>query len=139
MGQLELLTPAAIDRQFPQEARRRALVGDFYYRPLGGESLADVALRLRSFLRDADPAERLLLVAHDAVVLMLCYITESLLEEELLRMPPAANASVTRWAASSGALRLVAYGEVSHLHGAVEGPRRAELAATVVERSLAHE
>jgi len=126
MGQLELLTAAVIGRRFPQEARRRADAGDFYYRPPGGESLADVALRLRSFLRDVDLAGRSLVVAHDGVVLMLRYITESLTEEELLRVPPAANASVTRWAVTSGSLRLVVYGDVSHLDGAGGPPLPAE-------------
>ena len=118
MGELELLTPAVIGRRFPREARRRADVGDFYYRPPGGESLVDVALRLRGFLRDVDLAGRSLVVAHDAVVLMLRYLTEALSEDELLRVPPVANASVTRWAVSSGSLRLVTYSEVSHLVGA---------------------
>jgi broad specificity phosphatase PhoE len=136
MGQLELLTPAAIGRRFPQEARRRADVGDFYYRPPGGESLVDVALRLRSFLRDVDPAGRPMLVVHDAVVLMLRYITESLSEGELLRVPPAANASVTEWTVSSGSLRLVAYSDVSHLNGAAEPARPADHAGTAVEWSL---
>lgn len=117
MGQFELLNPVAISRRFPQESKRRADVGEFYYRPPGGESLADVALRLRSLLRDLDLTRRQLVVAHDAVVLMLRYITESLPEDELLRVPPVANASVTRWAVSKGSLRLVVYNDVSHLGG----------------------
>lgn len=139
MGQLELLTLAAIGRRFPQEAQRRAQVGDFNYRPPGGESLTDVALRLRSFLRDADLTERSLLVVHDAVVLMLCYITESLPEDELLRVPPAANASVTQWAVSAGSLRLVAYSDVGHLDGAAEPQRPVKIAGTAVDGSLACE
>jgi 2,3-bisphosphoglycerate-dependent phosphoglycerate mutase len=55
-----------VSSRFPQEARRRADVGEFYYRPPGGESLADVALRLRSLLRDIDLARWPLVVAHDA-------------------------------------------------------------------------
>jgi len=35
-----------------QEAARRARLGKLYYRPPGGESWADVALRLRSFLSE---------------------------------------------------------------------------------------
>jgi 2,3-bisphosphoglycerate-dependent phosphoglycerate mutase len=139
MGQLELLTRAVIGRRFPQEARRRADVGDFYYRPPGGESLVDVALRLRSFLRDADLSERPLLVVHDAVVLMLRYITESLSEDELLRVPPVANASVTQWAVSSGSLRLVVYSDVSHLDGAAGPLRPADRTGTAAEWSLACE
>lgn len=116
MGQLELLTPAMIRHRHPEEGRRRADVGDFYYRPLGGESLADVALRLRSFLRDLDRTRRTLLIGHDAVVLLLRYLTESASEEDLLQVPPVANASVSRWTMAPGrTLRLVAYNEIGHL------------------------
>lgn len=118
MGQFELLTPVTIRRRFPEEAQRRVEVGELYYRPPGGESLADVALRLRSFLRDVHLTHRTLVIAHDAVVLMLRYITESLSEEELQSVQPVANASVTRWSASTGVMRLVAYNEVHHLHSA---------------------
>jgi 2,3-bisphosphoglycerate-dependent phosphoglycerate mutase len=139
MGRLELLTPAAIGRRFPQEAGRRTAAGHFFYRPPGGESLADVARRLRSFLRDADPVERSLLVVHDVVVLMLCYLTESLPQAELPRVPQAANASVTSWEVISGSLRLVAYSDVSHLDRAAEPPRRSRQPANAVPRSPAYE
>lgn len=110
MGQLELMTPRAIDREFPSEAQRRKRVGDFYYRPPCGESLADVALRLRGLLRDIHPGERSLVVCHDAVVLMLRYLTESVAEPELGLIAPVANASVSRWRWSrSGQLRLTHY------------------------------
>ena len=38
--------------RFPLEAERRRWLGKFYHRPPGGESWADVALRLRVFLAD---------------------------------------------------------------------------------------
>jgi broad specificity phosphatase PhoE len=117
MGVLELLTPGSIRREHPEEARRRATVGELYYRPPGGESMADVALRLRSFLRDM-PTGRVLLVAHDAVVLMLRYLTEALTETNLLRIPPVANASVTQWVATNGTWRLDRYNDVGHLDAA---------------------
>lgn len=115
MGHFELLAPSTIRRRFPDEARRRTELGEFYYRPPGGESLADVALRLRSFLRDLDLTRRTLIVTHDAVVLMLRYITESLTEDEILRVAPVANASMTSWTVSKGVLRLDAYNDISHL------------------------
>jgi len=45
-GILEFLTRRAIITSYPAEAERRGRLGDFYYRPPGGESWADVALRL---------------------------------------------------------------------------------------------
>ncbi|WP_412543227.1 histidine phosphatase family protein [Longispora sp. K20-0274] len=123
MGQLELLNAVTIARRFPEEARRRERLGDFYHRPLGGESLADVALRLRSFLADldrAEPGRRVLLVTHDAVVLMLRYLTEGLDEaelRELMRAGTVRNAAVNRWEATTGRLRLVEFGRSDHLDG----------------------
>jgi broad specificity phosphatase PhoE len=52
LGVLDLLTREDVARRFPLEARRRQWWGKFYHRPPGGESWADVALRLRSFLAD---------------------------------------------------------------------------------------
>ena len=53
LGILDLLTSHGVARLHPEEAERRRHLGKFYHRPPGGESWADVALRLRSFLRDA--------------------------------------------------------------------------------------
>jgi probable phosphoglycerate mutase len=101
MGVLELLTARAVREHHPGEHARRAVLGELYYRPPGGESLADVALRLRSLL--AEPlAGSVLLVAHDAVVQMLRYV----LDGEL--MPdPVANASMSRWRRDRAGLRLI--------------------------------
>ena len=44
------MTRSGIREQYPEEAQRRDLLGKFYYRPPGGESWADVALRVRSLL-----------------------------------------------------------------------------------------
>src|SRR5918993_1533826 len=51
LGILDLLTRQGVARLHPGEAERRRHLGKFYHRPPGGESWADVALRLRSFLR----------------------------------------------------------------------------------------
>jgi 2,3-bisphosphoglycerate-dependent phosphoglycerate mutase len=115
-GVLELLSRRAVQERFPDEDRRRARVGELYYRPPGGESLVDVALRLRTLLRDLELAEsgrRVLLVAHDAVVLMLRYLIEELTEDGLGAVTadgPVANASVTRWV-RDGRLRLATYNQ----------------------------
>ena len=49
-GAFDGMTGAGIREQYPDEAKRRDLLGKFYYRPPGGESWADVALRIRSLL-----------------------------------------------------------------------------------------
>jgi probable phosphoglycerate mutase len=114
-GDLELLTRAAIDDRFPAEAARRATAGEFAYRPPGGESMMDVAGRLREFFADASGRfadRRVLVVAHDAVVLMLRHVIEGLSIRDLQRVVaagPVRNSSVTRWVREAGALRLAEY------------------------------
>lgn len=110
MGILELMHPSVIAAEFPREAARRKKLGEFYYRPPGGESLADVAARLRSFLRDFDQGRRTLVMCHDAVVLMLRFVTEDVSESDLARIPLVANASASIWRESKGGqLRLAKY------------------------------
>ena len=121
MGVLELLTPAAIADRFPREAQERRRVGDLVYRPPGGESLLDVASRLRGFLRDlteANDGNRVVVVAHDATALMLRGITEDLTEqdiEKIMAREPVANASLNRWERRGGRLPLVDYNRTDHL------------------------
>jgi len=122
LGVLEMLTATAVRRRHPEEHARRKRLGELYYRPAGGESWADVALRLRSLLRDLvaeEPGRRVLLVGHDAVVILLRYVLEGLDESAL---PPdgspdrPANASLTRWTRGpDGTLRLEAYNLTDHL------------------------
>lgn len=123
MGELELLTSAAVAARFPEEAARRAGTDEFHYRPPGGESLLDVATRLGSLLGDVrreHAGARVLLVAHDSVVLMLRHLVEGLSLEELdrvVRAGPVLNASVTRWAVVAGRPVLAEYNTVTHLPG----------------------
>ncbi|MFC1406675.1 MULTISPECIES: histidine phosphatase family protein [Streptacidiphilus] len=122
LGILEMVTKAAIELHHPEEAARRRRLGELRWRPPGGESLADVALRLRSLLRDlyeTEASRRVLLVAHDAVVVMLRHILDDLDEEAYLaleREGAVGNASITRWSrTSSGQLKLDCYNTVAHL------------------------
>src|SRR6266545_3502454 len=109
--------------RLPQEAERRRRLGKFYYRPPGGESWADVALRLRSLLgvlrRDHED-QRVLLFGHEAIVHLLRYLIEGLTEEELMvitRSDVIANGSIGTWRrGADGALSLVAFNSVEHLH-----------------------
>jgi broad specificity phosphatase PhoE len=121
-GAFDGMTRTGIRAEFPEEARRRDLLGKFYYRPPGGESWADVALRVRSLLQTAElhhAGERLLVVSHQAVILVFRYVLEELTERELLdvdRREPIANVSVTRYeAGEDGELRLVEANAVGHL------------------------
>ncbi len=121
LGVLDRLTRAGVAARHPGEAERRRLLGKMYHRPPGGESWADVALRLRSVLRDLAEREdgrRVLVVAHDAVVMLLRYVLEAMDEDALMavvRERSIRNASVTRLERVDGAWLLTAFDEVGHL------------------------
>ena len=81
---------------------------------------ADVALRLRSFLRDAldGPEERALLVAHDAVVMLVLYVLLPMGETELLDFATdhtVLNASVTHLTRAEDGWKLATFSDVAHL------------------------
>jgi broad specificity phosphatase PhoE len=119
-GVLYALTWRGIAARFPEEAARKRRTGKFYYRPPGGESWADVALRLRGALSDIErdhPDGRVLVFAHDAVVVLTRYIVERLTEREVLDIERTlvANGSLTTWAREDGDLRLVAFNSTDHL------------------------
>lgn len=123
MGELELLTSAAIAARFPAEAARRGAAGEFGYRPPGGESFHDIAERVTAALADLErdhPGQRLWLIAHDAVVLVLRYLLEGLTVEQVAAVVaagPVLNASVTRFSAVRGTLRMTGYNSIAHLDG----------------------
>lgn len=100
-GSLNRFTKVGIIAKFPHEAALRAEVGKFYYRPPAGESWCDVLLRLRSVLDHVQlryPDERVLIVAHQVIVLCFRYLIEELDEERILaidRERDVANCSVT--------------------------------------------
>ncbi|WP_409332135.1 histidine phosphatase family protein [Trujillonella humicola] len=126
-GAFDGMTGAGIRAEYPEEAQRRDLLGKFYYRPPGGESWADVALRVRSVLTDARldcSGERLLIASHQAVIMVFRYVLEELSEQELLDLAerdPIANCSVTRYEADGdGVLRLAEANAVAHLERAAE-------------------
>lgn len=125
-GIFDRLTKAGIEAKFPDQAALRAAIGKFYHRPPGGESWADVALRLRSMLDSVGrlyAGERLLVVGHQVVVLVLRYLLEHLAEEELLsidRSGDVANCSLTTYEfdgsiGRQGGMRLVAFNDVAPL------------------------
>jgi 2,3-bisphosphoglycerate-dependent phosphoglycerate mutase len=103
LGMMDLLTTKGFAVRFPAEAAHRARLGKFYYRPPGGESWTDVALRCRSLL-DSIAREfgerRVLLVTHEVVIIMIRYILERLDEETALKLSSdstIANCSLTAY------------------------------------------
>ena len=100
-GVLDRLTKAGILERFPDQAEARARIGKFYHRPPGGESWCDVALRVRSLLDSVTrehSGKRVMIVAHQVVIMMFRYVIEHLSEEEVLhisREVELANCSVT--------------------------------------------
>jgi len=86
-GIFDRLTTAGIRHRFPEEAAHRRRLGKFYHRPPGGESWADVILRLRSMLNTINLQhcdKRVLIVCHQVVVLCFRYILEELDEAQIL-------------------------------------------------------
>ncbi|SHN03063.1 histidine phosphatase family protein [Cryptosporangium aurantiacum] len=121
IGIFTLLPEAAVKATYPEEYARRDATGFLYYRPPGGEAHTDMALRLRSFLDDLSRIaadRRVLVVAHDSVVVMLRYIIEGLVEADVAGIAAAGgirNASVTRWERQGSRLRLTAFNDIRHL------------------------
>nr|WP_300050978.1 histidine phosphatase family protein [uncultured Nocardioides sp.] len=124
MGITDMLTGAGISSRYPEEAKRRKWIGKFYYRPPGGESWADVTLRVRAVLTDLahnESAERVLVTAHDVVLLLFTYVAEGLDEDAVLeraRTNGLRNASVSRLKrdeSSPTGWTVTAYNEDAHL------------------------
>jgi probable phosphoglycerate mutase len=123
LGVLDLLTSHGVRERWPDELRRKRRLGKFYYRPPGGESWADVVLRVRSLLSELSaerPGARVLLAAHEMTVFALRYLLEGLPEPDLLRAADATevpNGSVTAWERDrDGGFTMVLAQEVGHLH-----------------------
>ena len=119
-GVLDRLTRYGIEQSYPEQAEFRRLIGKFYHRPPGGESWADVILRLRSALDTISlhhGGRRVLIVGHQVVVLCMRYLLEGLDEQGILaidREGDVANCGVTEYAFDAGAgpsggMRLVRY------------------------------
>ncbi|MDQ6611575.1 MAG: histidine phosphatase family protein [Gemmatimonadota bacterium] len=109
-GILDRLTRRGIEQRYPEQAAARTRLGKFYHRPPGGESWVDVILRLRSVLdtislHHAEPGSRVLIVAHQVVVLCLRYLLEDMNEQQILRIDTdndVANCGVTHYKLQPG-------------------------------------
>lgn len=94
LGLFDGLTGTGIRAEYATESQRREHLGKFYYRPPGGESWCDVALRVRSFLRDigTQPAtDRLWVFTHQAVITCFRYVLEGLDEASVLEIDRTVN------------------------------------------------
>ncbi|QGY02129.1 histidine phosphatase family protein [Methylobacterium mesophilicum SR1.6/6] len=109
LGLLDRLTRTGVEQLHPEQAEMRRRLGKFYHRPPSGESWCDVILRLRSALDTVSlhhGERRVLIVAHQVVVLCLRYLIEDMTEAEILAIDAAgdvANCSVTEYAFRSQA------------------------------------
>jgi len=86
-GVFDGLTTQGIRERYPTEAEHRGKIGKFYHRPPGGESWADVILRLRSALNTINlqyAEKNVAIVCHQVVVLCIRYILEELSEADIL-------------------------------------------------------
>ncbi len=118
-GVIDRLTGAGLRDIYPQEAKRRDYLGKFWYRPMGGESWADVTLRIRAALlelRLTMPGERVLVVSHDVPILIVRYVIEQLSAAEAVALSGhLPNCSVTRYERDGGKLRLDAFADATPL------------------------
>jgi broad specificity phosphatase PhoE len=102
-GVLDGLTTAGIREFQPEQAEFRKLLGKFYHRPPGGESWVDVIFRLRALMDTVSlhyGGRRVMIVAHQVVVLCLRYVIENLSEAEILAIDKAgdvANCAITEY------------------------------------------
>lgn len=120
LGILDLLTWKGVEELHPEEAARRRHLGKYYHRPPGGESWADVALRLRSFLGEAleRPGACAMMVAHDAVIMLVLHVLLALDESKLMAFATrhsVRNASVTELVRHNDGWKLVTFSAVDHL------------------------
>jgi broad specificity phosphatase PhoE len=93
-GIFDRLTTLGIREKYPEEAAHRQMLGKFYHRPPGGESWADVILRLRSALNTINLHycdRRVLIVCHQVVVFCMRYILEEMTEQDILRIDKQAE------------------------------------------------
>ncbi|WP_420822430.1 histidine phosphatase family protein [Sphingomonas crocodyli] len=102
-GILDGLTSLGIRNHLPDQAEFRRILGKFYHRPPGGESWCDVILRLRSLLDTVSlhyAGRRVMIFAHQVVVLCLRYIVENMDERTILTIDAegdVANCSITEY------------------------------------------
>lgn len=116
MGRWSGMNLIALRERFPGQEEN--LTARLYagFRPPGGESYPDVADRVREVveeLRAGHAGRRVLIVAHDSVVLMFKHVIEDVPIGSVEAFGPVGNASVSVWRGS----RPEIFNEVGHLRG----------------------
>jgi 2,3-bisphosphoglycerate-dependent phosphoglycerate mutase len=112
LGIFDRLTKLGAKAKFPKECEERERIGKFNYRPTNGESWADVALRLRSFLSDFSGKlnqKSVVIVTHEVVIRLFRYILEEFSEAKILeidRNGDIENGAITSYVFDDGKLRL---------------------------------
>jgi broad specificity phosphatase PhoE len=120
-GILDRLTKVGIEARHPEQAAARAFLGQYYHRPPGGESGADVAHRARTFLTDLrldHDGDDVVVVTHQAVIMLLRSVLDRLDEASLLaldRSVQIANTAVSTWVLDGDRMALERFDDSSHL------------------------
>jgi broad specificity phosphatase PhoE len=122
-GILDGITTDGIKWKYPEEFSRRKRVGKYWYRPPGGESRPDVALRVHSFLgaltRDYRE-KKVLVVCHSVVVLIFRRLLERWGENKYMKTETeddVRNCSVTIYEYQPAKKKLIlkSFNKYSHL------------------------
>ncbi|WP_405161829.1 histidine phosphatase family protein [Nocardia sp. NBC_01499] len=119
-GKLSHMPPSTVRERFPEELVQEA-ADPLGYRPPDGESFRDVADRLRGVVADLETDQRhhrVLIVAHDAIVLFLRQLLENLTDTAVLALAEAGlagNGSITSWQRTANGYHLLAYDQRTHL------------------------
>jgi broad specificity phosphatase PhoE len=121
-GILDGLTHQGIQERYPEEWARREREGKYWYRPPGGESRPDVALRVHSFLGTLTRDYRqknVLVVCHSVVVLIFRRLLERWDEAKYMEVDSeddVLNCGITTYRYDSEARRLTmdAYNSVCY-------------------------
>lgn len=122
-GLLDGLTRQGVEAKYPEEVKRRAKEGKYFYRPPGGESRPDVKIRLRSFIdtlvRDC-MGLNVVVICHSVVVLGFRALIEKWGEDEYLQVDrenDVKNASLTHYAFDTDLrkLRLMEYNSIFYV------------------------
>lgn len=108
-GIFHAFTKQEIKEKYPEWHHLKEIEGKYYYRPPGGESYPDIALRIHSFLgtltRDYSK-KNVLVVSHSAVLLMFHKLLTRMTEEEILKLDKEneiKNCGIIAYALDSGA------------------------------------
>ena len=123
-GVLDRLTKVGIEARFPEQAAARAFLGKFFHRPPGGESPGPTwpdECGCLSDLRLDHAGDDVVVVTHQAVIMLFRYVLDGLDEAQLIavdRSTQIANTAVSTYELVAGVPTLVVFNDSSHLSDA---------------------